>query len=340
MLPNGFKRGRDMCVDYLQFPTGCTADEPCDTVSATLSFLRMSLDDLVQQLRARKTCTVEIKRYAAERRHGVLAKYLLIVDGDDRYLVRYGHAFGGTSRKHLVSHVVVDRENAARLGEGTDELAQTRLPRHFICGLFRMLQDMDVLAMKPHDFLKCLSPVGAPRYGMEARDVRISGTIQRKEFLCRDLGGLDRIMFHAMAACRRLRIAVKVDKREFPEQTGRIDVLSGSRFDDNAARLPERDEFPQLRLRGAIRRLNAPSMILGISANAMQTFVDRRLAGRKRSDEKYRVHAKQCIIISAQSALIFLRNRFLTCRDTCYNENRLCESETEDVPMNKRKRTT
>ena len=188
--------------------------------------------------------------------------------------------------------MVVNRENATWLGQIADELAQARLPGHFIGGFFRMLQDMNVLAMKPHDFLKCLAPVGTPRYGIEARYVRISGTFQRKEFLGCDLGGLDRIVFHAMAVRRCLRIAVKIYKREFPEKTGRIDVLSGTRFDDDAARLPERNELPQLRLRGAIRRLDAPSMILGISANAMQPFVNSRLAGRYRSNEKYRVHAR------------------------------------------------
>lgn len=284
MPPNGFKRGRDMRVDYLQFPTGCPPNELCNTESATLSFLGMSLDDLVQQLRARKTCTVEIKSDTAEWRHGVLAKYLLVVDGDDRYLVRYGHAFGGTSRKYLVSHVVVDRENAARLAQIANESTQLRLTGNLVC-LCGIPQDANLPTVKPHDFLKSLAPVGTPRHIVKTGNIRVRGTFQRKEFLGGSFGSLYGIVFHAMAVHRRFRVAIKIDERKPSEQPGRVDVFSRTGFNDDAAWMPERNQSLELRLRRTICGLDAPPVVLGISANSLQPLVDRRLPSGYRADE-------------------------------------------------------
>ena len=73
------------------------------------------MDDLIQQFGACDASAIEVKRHATERWYGIFAEYLLVVDRDNRHLLRHGYAFGHTRRKRLVSNWIVGRENTAWL---------------------------------------------------------------------------------------------------------------------------------------------------------------------------------------------------------------------------------
>ena len=88
MEPDCLKGGRDKCIDYTQSSAGCAPNKSRRPVTTAFSGFRLPTYDLVQKFRARKPRAVEVKANAAERWHGILAEYFLIVYGDDRYLVR------------------------------------------------------------------------------------------------------------------------------------------------------------------------------------------------------------------------------------------------------------